>query len=55
MAEREDLCNLHLKKFPLSIIEKMLVKLEDNGEIAAQKLFKVLLDKYTVKTSALKS
>ena len=32
MAEGEDLLNLDLENFPMSIIEIMLFKLEDNGE-----------------------
>ena len=39
----------------MSLIEVMLFKLEDNGEIAAQKLFKILSGTHTVKASALKS
>ena len=38
----------------MSIIEAMLFKLEDKGEIAAKKLIKGLLDAHVIKTSALK-
>ena len=38
MTEGEDLLNLQLENFPVhvSLIEVMLFKMEDNGEIAAQ-------------------
>ena len=36
MEERKGLLKMDLENFPMSIIEIMLFKLEDNGEIAAQ-------------------
>ena len=39
----------------MSIIEIMLFKLQDSGEIAEQKLLKILLDIYSIKTNAAKS
>ena len=39
----------------MSIIEVMLFKLEDNGKIAAQKLFKILSDTHVIETNAEKS
>ena len=36
MEKGENLLKMDLENFPMSIIEIMLFKLEDNGEIAAQ-------------------
>ena len=44
IAEGEDLLNLDVENFPMSLTEVMLFKLEANREIAAQKLFKILPD-----------
>ena len=49
MREEEALCNKHRENFPLSVIEAMLFKLEDNREIAAQKLLKILSDSHSIK------
>ena len=55
IEEVEDLFKMDLENFPVSIIEVMLFKLEENGEIAVQKLFKILSDTHAPKTNALKS
>ena len=43
------LFNIDRENFPLSVIEAMLFKLEDNREIAAQKLLKILSDSHSIK------
>ena len=40
MREGMELFNIHLENFCMSVIEVMLFKLEDNGEIAAQNFSK---------------
>ena len=54
MVEGEDMFSMDLENFPMSLIEVMLFKLEDNGEIAAQKLFKLLSETHSIKTNAFK-
>ena len=49
MREEEVLFNIDRENFPLSVIEAMLFKLEDNREIAAQKLLKILSDSHSIK------
>ena len=39
----------------MSVIEVMLFKMEDNGEIAAPKLLKIFSDAHSIKTNASKS
>ena len=55
MREGEELFNIDLENFPMSIIEIMLFKLEDNGEIAAQKLLKIVLEFARMKKNKLRN
>ena len=44
---------MDLENFPISVAEVMMFKFEDNGDIAAKALHKILLDQQSVKKHAL--